>query len=224
MLRFSLFLILTLLITACTQTSLILQDKKPQPQELSSKIISKIAIPIREEGYSNFETQTIKSEKELNRFVAKVKKEKHWNQKENFLDSLLLKKIDFTAYNLLLYRMTKNSGADVLSVDVPVGDKETILINIDSDTASVGTADMAYYALAYKVSKSIKTVTFKEGEKKTLIDNRTTLTNNQEIPKDCMEWFDGCNSCGRVGVEGIPVCTKMACPSYQEFRCTKWKE
>ena len=44
------------------------------------------------------------------------------------------------------------------------------------------------------------------------------------VPETCLNWFDGCNNCHRVGKEKVSVCTKKACLEYQPFKCTKWKK
>lgn len=40
------------------------------------------------------------------------------------------------------------------------------------------------------------------------------------IPADCTYFFDGCNNCSRVEWEEGAACTKMACETYEEPRCT----
>jgi hypothetical protein len=226
MLRILLTSALILFFSSCVENHILLDTGKPIPKALSTQIISKIAIPVREVGYSNFKTEVIKSEKEFNAFIAKVKEQKGWNKKENFLDSLRLKKINFNNYALLLYRITESSGSTILAVDAPKGVGSNIFIKIGRDKPNVGTADMAYYTLAYKVAKTVQNITFDNGIKKDVIKiaSEKEYSRDQDVPKNCMEWFDGCNSCGRVGTEGIPVCTELACPSYRAFKCTKWKE
>ena len=221
-----LFLTFALFFTACTEKHIVLTDNKSTPKELSIKTISKITIPVREHGYSNFKTQLIKTQSELDAFVTDIKAQTGWNKKENFLQSLLLKKINFNEYNLLLYRITESSGSTVLAVNAPKGDEQDIIVKIGRDNPNMGTTDMAYYTLAYKIIKTIKTITFDNNIKKDVINNSTSksTSNKNNVPKECLEWFDGCNNCGRVGEEGIPVCTEMACSNYKEFKCTKWKE
>ncbi len=164
-----LLLIITLFFTACTEKHIVLKDVKPVAKELSIDVISKITIPVREHGYSNFKTKVIKTKNELNDFITNVKNQTGWNKKENFLQSLLLKEIDFNKYNLLLYRITESSGSTVLAVDVPRGDEQNIIIQIGRDEPNMGTADMAYYTLAYKIKKSVNTITFDNDIKKDVI-------------------------------------------------------
>jgi len=172
MLRFLLILSVGILFSACLPNSLIINDVKKEPKELTSETISKIAIPVREQGYSHFKTQILKSQGELDKFIEKIKLQSNWNKKENFLETLLLKKIDFSKYNLFLYRISMASGSTVLSVDVPLGDKNDISIKIGQDKPDLGTADMAYYALAYKIAKSVKTISIDNGTEKTVIENK----------------------------------------------------
>jgi len=215
-----------LLFTSCIDlnNSIILHPPTPKAKELNSKIIAKIAVPVREHGYSNFQTHVIKTQVSFDDFLRKIKQQEGWNKKENFFNSLLLNPMDFRNYNLLLYRITEGSGSTVLSFDVPKGDNNHVIINIGRNTPEMGTSDMAYYLLAYKVSKNVIDISFDNGIKKSIIINRTSIHTQNNIPKKCLEWYDGCNSCGRVGTEGEPVCTEMACPTYGKFRCTKWKE
>ena len=164
-----LLLLITLFFTACTEKHMVLKTIKPVAKELSIETISKMTIPVREHGYSNFKTEVIKTKSELDKFIANIKQQTGWNKKENFLQSLLLKEIDFNKYNLLLYRITESSGSTVLAVDVPKGDEQNIVIDIGRDEPNMATSDMAYYTLAYKIKKSINTITFNNGVKKDVI-------------------------------------------------------
>jgi len=148
---------------------MVIIDIKPTPKELNIKTISKITIPVREDGYKNFKTQVIKTKNELDNFIADVKEQNSWSKKENFLQSLLLKELNFSEYNLLLYRITEPSGSTVLAVDAPKGDSKNITIKIGRDKPKIGTDDMAYYTLAYKVTKTVHTVTFDNEIKKDVI-------------------------------------------------------
>jgi len=212
-------------LTSCNPTStLVLQEaSKKKVKELSQFTISQIAIPVRENGYSHFETQVLSSQKALSSFLKELKLQNGWNQRENFLESLEIAKIDFTKENLLLYRITKSSASTVLAVEKPIGNKKHILIKIGRDKPKIGTTDMAYYTLAYKISKTVDDVTFDNGIKKTVVKNpiKKMIIN---VPKNCIEWFDGCNNCGRVGEEGVPVCTERECYIRGKFKCTKYKE
>jgi hypothetical protein len=166
---FRLLLILSLFFTACTEKQLVLREIRNVPQELSIQTISKIAIPVRENGYRNFSTQVIKTKNDFDYFLLQVKNQKGWKQKENFLQTLRLKEIDFNRYNLLLYRITEPSSSTVLAVDVPRGNKQHIIIKIGRDEPQMRTSDVAYYTLAYKIKKDVQSITFDNGIKKDVI-------------------------------------------------------
>jgi hypothetical protein len=217
---------LLFLLTACNPSSTIVLKEAPNKvvQPLSKSTISQIAIPVRENGYSHFETQVISSHQALSSFLKELKLQDGWNQRKNFLESLEIANIDFSKENLLLYRITEASGSTVLAVDKPTGDAKHILIKIGRDKPQTNTSDMAYYTLAYKIAKSVEDVTFDNGIKKRTIKNNHIKPTERKVPKNCMEWFDGCNNCGRVGEEGVPVCTERECYIRGKFKCTKYKE
>jgi hypothetical protein len=212
-----------LFFSACSPSSSIILYEGEKPKELDKSTILKIPIPVREHGYNNFDTQVLTTQRELDTFISNVKKEKSWEKKENFISSLTLHPIEFKKYNILLYRMTESSGSTVLAVDVPKGTNEHIYIEIGRDKPHTETTDMAYYALAYKVAKSVKNITFDNGLKKHVIKNKfLNIQKNTEVPKTCLEWYDGCNDCGRVGDDGDIVCTERYCIQNNKFKCTKW--
>ncbi len=214
-----------LIFIACSPTSSIILSEGVKVKELDSSTILKITIPVREQGYSNFDTQVLTTQDELDKFVSDVKKQKNWNKKENFISSLTLYPIDFKNHNLLIYRMTENSSSTVLSVNVPKGNDKHVVIKIGRDKPNIATTDMAYYALAYRVAKSVKDITFDNKIKKHVIKNKSlNVQKKDEIPKGCLEWYDGCNDCGRVGDGADVVCTERVCYQQGEFKCTKWKK
>lgn len=218
-------LLISLLFSACLSNSSILLPETEPPKTLDESTILKITIPVREHGYSNFDTQVLDSKNALDTFLVNIKKQESWNQQKNFIDSLTLYPIDFNKYNILLYRMTESSGSTVLAVDAPQGSNEHILIEIGRDKPTTGTSDMAYYSLAYKVAKGVKDITFDNGIKKDVIKNKALKTQKKvTVPETCLEWYDGCNNCGRVGNTGDVVCTERFCIHHDKFRCTKWQE
>jgi hypothetical protein len=225
MLRHILLFIPLLWFTACNPEHIIIDNPPQKMVEINIKTIARIAIPVREDGYSNFNTTLIQTEESFQEFLTKIEEQKGWSKKKNFIESLKLKKIDFNYYNLIIYRLTQASGSTVLSVHKPKGyNEKEIIIKIDENRPEINTHDEAHYALAYKVAKSVQTVTFQNGEKKIVINNQSQQNKSMKVaPKNCMEWFDGCNKCGRIGIEGLPICTEKACTHYEEFRCTKWK-
>lgn len=223
--RLILLFLIALLFTSCTKERIVIQTigKKPL-KELNIKIISKVTIPVVEEGYKNFSTKLITSQKKLNGFLSEVKVQKGWKNRENFITSLKLKKIDFNHYNLLIYRIDKLSNADVLLVGLPKGDKNKVTIKIGVDESNSTKTNLSHYAVAYKVSKTISQIKFKNGVEEDIIKNSSSELDSK-IPNSCMEWFDGCNSCKReLNSDTPPSCTELSCKVYKEFKCTKWRE
>jgi len=209
--------------TSCT-TSNILIKEPPKKEVLKESTILKLPIPVRQNGFSNFKTQIITSEEEFNTFLKTIEEKKEWNDKQNFIDALKLTPINFKYYNLLLYRMTENSGSTVLAIDAPSGTNKHVIVTIGRDKPDMVTTDMAYYTLAYKLLKSVKDVTFDNGLKKEIVKNyNRTVSKNGKVPENCMEWYDGCNNCGRVGPDGDAACTELSCVRYAPFQCTKWR-
>ena len=174
MLRTSILLTIIILFTACNPNSSILISQLPKKELLSQDTISRLPIPFRAKGYSKILTNLYTTESDFIAFINKVKTEKFWNkeEKKNFIDSLQMNPIDFTKYNLLIYTIKESSGAIKLTIDPPKGDNAHITIIINRDVAQIGRADMAYYALAYKVKKSVIDITFDNGVKKEIILNK----------------------------------------------------
>ena len=186
--------------------------------------IKNIAIPFREHGYSEQSSKLITSETEFDKFITQIGNADSWNKKTETLTILQDENIDFKTHNLLFYRITEGSGSIKLVVkhDKMTIDNNQISIPIDRTVPNVGTADMAYYALAYSVNKKIETITFDDSTQKVVIENKTS---DMIIPKNCIAWNDGCNDCGRIGTDKSIACTEVACLVYrpQDFRCTKWE-
>jgi len=238
MLKILLSSLITLFIVACTPPANIIIKDINQTQPLNKSDILQITIPVREHGYQNFDTQVLSTQAAFDAFIQtiqkqdeseeKVKKSSTWNQKENFIESLTSTPIDFKKYNLLLYRITEKSGSTVLSVEAPKGTNEHVIVVLGRDDPEIKTSDMAYYALAYKVAKSVKTITFDNGLKKHIVKNKMIELNkpkkDYDVPDECLEWYDGCNDCGRVGSGTEVVCTERHCVHQEQFRCTKWKQ
>ena len=188
----------------------------------SSEVLERIAIPFREHGYSELASKIISSQEGLDRFLQRVKRQANWNNKPAFIKVLRAKKVDFSKWNLLLYRMTEGSGSVGLDVQIKQANRNDIIINIHRTVPQMGTADMAYYMLAYKVDKLVHRVNFEGGKHTVRIRNKKA---DMLVPDNCVAWFDGCNRCAKRD-GGRAVCTMMACLVYrpQDFRCTKWEK
>lgn len=138
--------------------------------DIQQETIRKISTPFREHGYSNFKTTVIDTQNKLDTFISNVKSQSNWNNKKAFLDAIEGQSIDFSRYNLLLYRITEASGSITLTPQKPVIKNDEVSITINRKTPNIGTSDMAYYALAYIVDKNINKVTFETNAVKTIID------------------------------------------------------
>ena len=224
---FRLFLLFTIILffTSCSNpSSSILISQSPTKKILDDDAIVRLPIPFKESAYSHLTTKLYTSQKDFITFLEKVKQQKYWQEKEksNFISSLKITPIDFTKYNLLIYIITESSSANKLTVDPPKGDNSHVTIIINRDVAQVGTTDIAYYALAYKVKKSIIDITFDNGLKKEIIlNNNIKLSSDGKVPKECLAWYDSCNDCMRKAQE--VVCTERYCVHHDKFRCKKWK-
>ncbi len=182
-------------------------------QQPAANTIAPATIPFREHGYSNFETTVFHSQTELDSFINDVNGQADWNQKVLFLQQLQAVAIDFSANNLVIYRITESSGSNVLMAESPtlVNDKLTVVI--DRQVSEVGTADMAYYALAYTVDKSITEMIFDNGSSQITVDlsDSTTATAQGKLVRSSAEsllaYFQGSikrNYTKQTGGEGQP--------------------
>ena len=187
---------------------------------LAKRELVRIEVPFREHGYNNFNSRVIGSTKGFADFIKEVEQQKNWNNKQDFLSQLQSESINFEKYNLLLYRLTEGSGSVALSPQAPEYTSDNqITVKIDRVAPEVGTADMAYYVLAYKFDKNYPIVIFDDGKQEVIIEN---IVSNHVVPKNCLTWFDGCNSCGRVD-NNEAVCTEMFCEVNDTFYCRKWE-
>jgi len=211
---------LAILFVSCVSDS-----KSTNNTVATEKNIKNIPIPFREIGYSEHASQVIVSQKAFDTFITQIGNGDNWNKKTEVLEALQNANIDFKKNNLLFYRITRGSGSIQLDVDNSniILNNNNITINIKETTPSVGTADMAYYALAYEVNKTIETITFDNKKQKVVVENKKS---DMVVPQNCKAWFDGCNNCQRIGENREGACTEMACLVYrpQDFSCTAWEE
>ena len=125
--------------------------------------ITQISVPFREHGYSNVETFIIHSQSKFDTFMSAVKGQSNWNDKTDFLQKIQAQTYDFTKENIILYRITESSGSVSLSPQTPTLKNNEVTIKIKRQVPQVGTTDMAYYLLAYKVNKEITKLIFDYG-------------------------------------------------------------
>jgi hypothetical protein len=119
-----------------------------------------VSIPVREHGYSNFETVVIGSSDELATFIStnSFQKMMEWNQRDKFLEAIKKADIDFRKESLVLIRDTEPSGSTIVSFGAPKLDSSVLICQIQRKVPAFGTADMAYYCFGVVVSKSIEKV------------------------------------------------------------------
>lgn len=213
---FSTIIIAILLMTACNSSS---SGSGQSISKVKDEIVA-INIPFQEHGYHNLASQIISSTESFNAFIVDVDKQQGWNHKDDFLQKIKSKVINYEKNNLFLYRLTETSSSNKLTVSQPKYDgNNNVIIKIKRDVAEVGDAAMAYYLLAYIVDKKVSQLTFDDGKQEATIENSATAF---AVPKNCLTWSEGCNSCGRTE-NGEAVCTQPACPnSIKEFRCEDW--
>ena len=216
-------LLLLLLPLIAFFTSCISDSTTAIKDPLASNMIEKIETPFRENGYSQYASKIFSSQEKLDKFLTQIGNDTNWNNKTDFLAKVQDTPIDFNTHNLLFYRITEGSGSVKLVVDNNIFiNTNKATISIERTVPNIGTDDMAYYALVYKVNKDIKTIVFEDAQQKVVIENKES---NMIVPQNCKAWFDGCNYCSQTK-NGEGACTEMACISYrpQDFKCTKWEK
>ena len=210
-----LLLALGILFVSCSSDT-----QKVTKEVPSVTLIKPITIPFREHAYAGYPSKVLTTQAELDTFLRKVSNDSSWNKKTSFLAKIKNENIDFKSDNLVFYRMTEGSGSVKVSVkndDMRLANNEVRIV-IERNVPEVGTSDMAYYAIAYRVSKSLKNIIFEDGMQSVIVKNQKS---NMVVPENCEAWFDGCNHCTKGG-----GCTRMACIVYrpEDFRCKKWKK
>ncbi len=184
-----------------------------------NRLIERIQTPFREHGYSNFNTLVLGSQAELDYFTKGLISQDGWNNRENFIDGLLNANINFDSANLLIYRMTESSGSNKLEPNSPDVKDDIATVNIKRTVPDIGTDDLAFYALAYSVDKTINEVHFIGSKNDEHIPNKT---GRNIAPNNCTQWFDGCNECQKNNA-GLVGCTKKLCQVTSPLHCKVWK-
>lgn len=146
-------------------------DESPSQDLIAGSDMSRVNIPAREHGYSNLQNIVISSTTELNEYIQLIEQQSAWNNKTEFIIVLQSENIDFNSMNLLIYFHTEGSGSIGVSLAQPIWEGENAVVNITRTVPDVGTADMAYYAYAFKVNKAIPKVIFTIGDTRVEIQN-----------------------------------------------------
>jgi len=160
-----------LLFVGCTKTIEKVNIIKVEPKSKISNMILKIPISFKDNGYQNLKTIVIKTQTEFDNLINNIKKEKNWDKKENFLTIIKETKINFDTDNLLIYTFSEDKSTVVTAVNVPLSNENNIIIKIGKDKTKEISNKIVYYALAYKVKKSVKNIIFDDGTKKVTIPN-----------------------------------------------------
>jgi hypothetical protein len=116
-----------------------------------------IPIPARENGYGNFKTIALKSQKDLDSFLKDTRTQSGWNHRQKFEDALLTARIDFSKEALVLLRHTEGSGSVKVGFETPLLKDRNLLCEIRGipiPEGYGGTGDVAYYCYAVVVSKA----------------------------------------------------------------------
>ncbi len=142
-----------------------------EPEIVSPNDVSSIVIPNREHGYQFLENTVIKSSEKFDQFIEDVTNQQFWNNKDAFISVLQSEDIDFNIYNIIIFPHTEGSGSITVTPQEPVWEGGKVIIDIRRDVPEIGTADMAYYAFVYKVSKRIDEIIF------VVDDSRIEITN-----------------------------------------------
>ncbi len=144
---------LALIMTACTSTPI-----------NSGESFRQINIPKREHGYSQFKSQAIKSEAELQKFLE-ITKKRAWNNGKTVRETLNAANVDFATESIVLLRHTEGSGSTAVSVSAEM-EGTTFVVNVTRKRSGMmGTADMAYYCFAYVVPKFVAKAEIRTGKK-----------------------------------------------------------
>ena len=126
--------------------------------------ISRVNIPDREQGYSNLKDTVIHSRTELDLYLQSIKPQAGWNNKAAFVNGLQNEPVPFDLMNILIYFHTEGSGSIGVSLAEPVWEGGNAVIAITRTVPEIGTADMAYYAYAFTIKKTIPKVIFTIGD------------------------------------------------------------
>jgi len=160
--------LITLLILLCGCNS----NSNSKSTQIDTKRYSILSVPFKENGYNNFQTQLISSKDAYANFIRSVETQSNWNDKISFITTLADSNINFSSSSLILFRLTESSGSNLLTPKEPQYIGENFTVKIERVIADIGTADMAYYILAYLVDKKTKTINFYKGDEFTSISNQ----------------------------------------------------
>jgi len=151
-------------------------------QELNN---TRLSIPMREHGYSNFETIIIDSGTSLTKFLSDVESQEHWNNKTEFTTVFDNTTINFETKNLIFYRITEGSGSIKLTPQTPTIKDSNFIVSVKREVPEIGTADMSYNCLAYLIDKNITEITFNVGKNTEKLTSYTSANCSLEYTPVC---------------------------------------
>lgn len=175
-----------------------------QVSDRSAQSFRVIPIPTRENGYSNFTSVVLMSQKELDSFLTTTSTQIGWNHRQEFENALLSANVDFSKEALVLLRHTEGSGSIKVTFEPHLQDRNLIceIRGKPIPPGYAGTADMAYYCFALAVSKTLVKQVELRAIKGGVTDlpsapivlpiNERDTANNQWHPSVTKDLFQGC--------------------------------
>ena len=118
------------------------------------KVFRQIPIPKREHGYSRMNPTVIRTERELDDLLKRIKKMTGWNKPKKFEDTIKKAKVDFSKEVLVLLPHKEHSGSIKVTFKKPKLRNRELICRIRRNDPLVHTCDMAYYCFALAVSKA----------------------------------------------------------------------
>lgn len=135
-----------------------------EPEKASAKEVTRVDVPFEEHGYSNFRKPIVIVNAEgLAEFVEQVQKsaDRGWNiPKSRLLDPIKAAAGDLKTHNIMILPHAEGSGSVRVTPMAPTRVDGQVRIHIKRNVPEVGTADMAYYMLVYRVDKKVPSIAF----------------------------------------------------------------
>jgi len=165
---------LLLLISGCTRK--VIEEERVINVEKRVKVsdrIWKIPISLKDSEYKNIATTLITKEEDFKKFISKIESKKKWKKRDNFLTIVKEAKVNFKEENFLFYSFKEDSAFVISTVNPPIDlDDENVSVTIEKELAQEHlSGKFDYYALAYKVKKSVKNIIFIDGKERKVIKN-----------------------------------------------------
>ena len=129
-----------------------------------------VPIPLREHGYQPLTRRVIRTREGLERLLDQAAQQDGWNDRSAFHAALVAANVDFDHEALVLLPHQEPSGSNRITPQLPMLADGVVTWTVVRAEPEVGTADMAYYALALvvdletvdRVVKQVATVDHRE--------------------------------------------------------------